>query len=35
MLIDVGNRFDGECETPARKDLFIVGTSKEVDVKER
>jgi len=35
MLIDSGSRFPGECETPAKKDLFVVGNSKEVDTKEK
>ena len=35
MMVDVGDKFDGECETPARKEIFIVGNSKELGHKER
>ena len=35
MLSDIEVRFPGECETPAKKDLFVVGDSKVVETKEK
>ena len=31
LLDDCAERFPGECETPAKKDLFVVGNSKELN----
>ena len=35
MLSDIEVRFPGECETPGKKDLFVVGDSKVVETKEK